>query len=85
MSNKTTIIYVDMDNVLVDFPSAFSHYDPTYLDTIEDKDEIKGIFSKMKPIKDAIPAVEFLAMHFNVFILSTAPWNNPSAWSDKLH
>ena len=26
-----------------------------------------------------------MATHFNVFILSTAPWNNPSAWSDKLH
>lgn len=25
-----------------------------------------------------------LSEHFNACILSTVPWNNPSAWSDKL-
>ena len=85
MNNTPPIIYVDMDNVLVDFPSAFKHYDPQYLDTIDDKDEIDGIFSKMEPMQHAIAAVEFLATHFDVFILSTAPWNNPSAWTDKLN
>jgi 5'-nucleotidase len=25
-----------------------------------------------------------LAQRFDTYVLSTAPWNNPSAWSDKL-
>lgn len=28
-------------------------------------------------------AVHKLAAVYDVFILSTAPWKNPSAWSDK--
>ncbi len=31
----------------------------------------------------AIEAVKELYQHYEVFILSTAPWRNPSAWSDK--
>jgi 5'(3')-deoxyribonucleotidase len=25
-----------------------------------------------------------LAEHYDIYILSTAPWHNPSAWSDKV-
>ena len=32
----------------------------------------------------AIESYEFFAQHFDTYILSTAPWHNPSAWSDKL-
>ena len=28
--------------------------------------------------------IKNLTEHFDVYILSTAPWNNPSAWSDIL-
>jgi 5'(3')-deoxyribonucleotidase len=74
-----------MDNVLVDFPSAFSKVDKEILLEYEnDKDEIPGIFSLMEPMQDSIKSVEFLAKHFDIYILSTAPWENPSAWSDKL-
>jgi 5'(3')-deoxyribonucleotidase len=38
----------------------------------------------MDPIPDAIKSYELLAEKYDVYILSTAPWNNPSAWSDKL-
>lgn len=39
------IHYFDMDNVLVDFPSAFPKVDPTLLDEFEGRlDEIPGIF-----------------------------------------
>ena len=47
-------------------------------------DEIPGIFSKMSPLAGAIEAFETLSQHFDTYVLSTAPWNNPSAWSDKL-
>ena len=38
----------------------------------------------MKSIEGAIEAFNFLADNFDLYILSTAPWENPSAWSDKL-
>ena len=79
------IVYVDMDNVLVDFPSAFSSLSEETMKVYEGRlDEVPGIFSLMKPIEGAIEAYRFLAEHFDVYILSTAPWKNSSAWSDKL-
>jgi len=79
------ILYIDMDNVLVDFPSAFKYYDEETLKKYQGRlDEIPRIFSKMEPIKGAIEAFNILSEHFDVYILSTAPWNNPTAWSDKL-
>ena len=81
------ILYLDMDNVLVDFPSAFSQLDEkTLLDYPEGKrDEIPGIFSLMLPKEGAVEAFRRLAHKIDTYILSTAPWENPSAWSDKLH
>ncbi|MCR5131788.1 MAG: hypothetical protein K6C10_10070 [Prevotella sp.] len=38
----------------------------------------------MKIKDDAKEAVHELAKHYDVFILSTAPWKNPSAWLDEL-
>ena len=35
-------------------------------------------------MKDAVTSFDILAEYYDVYILSTAPWNNPSAWSDKL-
>ena len=79
------ILYIDMDNVLVDFKSgidAISEEDRQQFK--DDLDEVPGIFSKMKPVDGAIEAYNELTKHFDVYILSTAPWENPSAWSDKL-
>lgn len=78
------IVYVDMDNVLVDFPSAFKVVDAEVLAAYKEKDEIPHIFSKMEPMEGAIEAYTFLSKNFDTYILSTAPWNNPSAWSEKL-
>jgi 5'(3')-deoxyribonucleotidase len=74
-----------MDNVLVDFPSAFPKIDTATAEKYkDDMDEVPGIFSLMRPMPNAIESVEFLAKYFDIYILSTAPWENPSAWSDKL-
>lgn len=80
---KKPIVYVDMDNVLVDFPSAFKNVSPELLEKY-DNDEIPDIFSKMEPMEGAIEAYKFLTKNYDTYILSTAPWKNPSAWSDKL-
>lgn len=79
------IVYVDMDNVLVDFRSGMKRVDDDMLEKFgNDPDDIPGIFSLMDPIEDAIESYAWLADRFDTYILSTAPWNNPSAWSDKL-
>src|SRR3989344_6330584 len=78
------ILYIDMDNVLVDFPSAFSKLDKDLFDKYEHKDDIPGIFALMEPMKGSVEAFEKLADVFDVYILSTSPWANSSAWSDKL-
>lgn len=79
------ILYVDLDNVLVAFPSAFPHLSLEILQEYEGRlDEVPGIFSLMEPLPQAIASFEELATKFDTYILSTSPWGNPSAWSDKL-
>ena len=79
------IVYVDMDSVLVDFQSGIDSITEEERQSFKDDlDDVPGIFSKMQPVKGAIEAYEELTRHFDVYILSTAPWNNPSAWTDKL-
>ena len=73
-----------MDNVLVDFPSGIKKVSPQL--EAEDKghlDDVPGIFSLMRPMPDAVKAFEKLAEVYDTYILSTAPWDNPSAWKDK--
>ena len=78
-------IYIDMDNVLVDFKSGIDRTSDELLKQYEGHlDDVPGIFSKMLPMEGAIEAFEQLAQQYDVYILSTAPWNNPSAWSDKV-
>lgn len=74
-----------MDNVLVDFKSGIDRTSDELLKQYEGHlDDVPGIFSKMLPMEGAIEAFEQLAQKYDVYILSTAPWNNPSAWSDKV-
>lgn len=74
-----------MDNVLVDFKSGINSLTEEQKKTFaENFDEAPGIFSQMKPVEGALDAFNKLSQNFDVYILSTAPWNNPSAWSDKL-
>ena len=78
-------LYVDLDNVLVDFPSALPLADSSLLTRYEGHlDDIPGIFGLMRPMDGAVEAFEELATLFDTYILSTSPWENPSAWSDKL-
>jgi 5'-nucleotidase len=74
-----------MDNVLVDFPSALQRRSPEQCSAYEGRlDEVPGIFPLMDPIPGAVEAHRELTAIFDTYILSTSPWENPSAWSDKL-
>lgn len=78
-------VFVDMDNVLVDFESGLAQVSEEVKQEYEGRlDEIPGLFGLMKPMPGAIEAMHELQKHYDLFILSTAPWKNPSAWSDKV-
>ncbi len=94
------ILYVDMDNVLVNFQSGIdslpdeikNHHQKKWAQKPKDEhgkikenwDEIETIFSLMQPIEGAIESYNLLAEKFDTYILSTSPWENVSAASDKV-
>jgi len=79
------IVYIDMDNVLVDFPTGIDKLDAATQKEYEERlDEVPGIFSLMEPMPGAIEGYHAIAAVYDTYILSTAPWANPSAWSDKI-
>jgi 5'-nucleotidase len=73
-----------MDGVLVDFDSGTTHLDrhttKKYAGRLE---QVPAIFSLMEPLQDAIDSFLTLTHHFDVYILSTIPWENHTAASDK--
>ena len=78
-------VYFDMDNVIVDFQSGLDKIDDATKQAYGDKpDNIPGIFGLMEPMPGAIEALHRIAEHYDCYILSTAPWDNPSAWADKV-
>ena len=73
-----------MDNVLVDFASGIAKLPERLQIEYQGRiDEVPGIFALMKPLNGAISSFERLSSKYDTFILSTAPWENASAWGDK--
>lgn len=59
------ILYIDMDNVLVDFPSGIEQLDEkTKQEYQGNYDEVLGIFSKMKPL-DGDNRASYCILEFN--------------------
>ena len=86
--NKKTV-YIDMDGVIVNFQTGIDRLSAevrAQFPNDKNIDEAEGIFGLMDPFEGAVEAVVKLANSdkLDVFILSTAPWRNPSACSDKL-
>jgi len=80
------ILYVDMDNVLVDFKSGIEQLDEKTQEKYKGRlDEVPGIFSLMKPMENAINAYKKLTEFYDLYILSTSPWENETALPDKLN
>lgn len=80
------LLYIDLDGVIADFTSAMNTHElrttPPY---DEHPNTIPNIFRYLSPLPYSIQAVDTLlnSDNFEVYFLSTAPWNNPSAWTDK--
>jgi 5'(3')-deoxyribonucleotidase len=73
-SNHKKVVYVDMDNVLVDFKSGLEKIDKEILGNFKGhEDDIPNLFSLMDPVPGAIDAFNFLSEHFVTYILTTSP------------
>lgn len=82
MSKK--ILHIDMDGTLVDFAAGIRHItDEQKKEYGDDIDDIPGFFDDLPPMDGAIDAYHRLAAAYDTYILSTAPWNNETAWSAK--
>jgi 5'(3')-deoxyribonucleotidase len=88
---KKQILYVDMDGVIVEFPQTIEEIDPSIREkcrkwceeTGKHHSDFEGLFESLKPAKGGAEAIERLMKKYEVYILSTAPWDNTNAWSDK--
>lgn len=72
-----------MDNVLVDTLPVLNDIDMTDV-SYQKPDQIPNIFLDLPIKKGAKEAVMRLSQDYDCYILSTAPWQNPSAWTDKI-
>ena len=80
-------VYVDMDGALADYNSGLAKVSEELKTEYRGRfDEIPGLYSLMNPIPGAIEAMQRMQKddRFDVYVISTAPWNNPSSWTDKL-
>ena len=73
-----------MDNILVNFPSGIAKLTSETRKEYEGRlDEFPGIFAIMATLEGALDAFETLSQVYHIYLLSTAPWENASAWSAK--
>ncbi len=80
------IIYIDMDGVLADFGKAIkTHPKSDYLKYKDNPDNIHGIFANLEVVPGAKEAIHKLNQSntYDLFVLTTAPWDNPGAWMHK--
>ena len=78
------IVYVDMDNTIVDFRSGVKRLPKCDIKDYKGRyDDHPYIFTLMDPIKDSIESVKKLNKQYDLYILSSAPWDNPNAWKQK--
>jgi 5'(3')-deoxyribonucleotidase len=84
--NLKKLLHIDLDGVIADFISAMHSHPlreiPPY---DEHPDTIPHIFRNLQPIESDVTALQKLlnSNKYEIYFLSTAPWNNPSAWTDK--
>lgn len=79
------IVYIDLDGVVADFDKAVSNLSSNEkADYFNNYQNINGIYAELQPITGSIEAIKKILKNYDAYILTAAPWHNPSAWSDKL-
>ena len=63
------IVYVDMDNVLVDFASGIARLSQEVVGQCADRlDDVPGIFALMDPMPGALESFAVLAGRFDTYV-----------------
>lgn len=79
------ILYIDLDNTLADYDNGHRHLSE---DLLREYDghlyDAPGFFAGLEPMPSAVKAFKLLALKYDTYILSSAPFSNPTAWCDKL-
>jgi 5'-nucleotidase len=70
------ILYFDLDGVLADYEAK-----PSYKNNSNIPE--KGFFLSLEPILGGVEAFKKLSDHYDCFFLTTAPWSNTHALSEK--
>lgn len=80
------IVYIDLDGTIADFEKARKNH-PLSSQTpyIGRPDRLPEVYKDLEPIDGSIMAVKELLQNkkYEVYILSSAPWDNPDAWTHK--
>ena len=80
------IIYIDLDGVIADFDKGKKEHPLGNITPyIGRPDKLPGLYENLDPIEHSIESVNNLLYDFryDVYFLSTAPWDNPEAWTHK--
>ena len=73
-----------MDNVLADFKGDVEHsLLPEIREKTKDLDETPGIFAQFPVVEGAKEALTVLQEKYDLYVLTTSPWNNPTGLQDK--
>jgi len=79
-------IYIDLDGVVADFDKGKTEHPMGGVTPyIGRPDKLPGVYEHLDPINGSIDAVNVLLDSdlYDVYFLSTAPWDNPEAWMHK--
>lgn len=76
------VVYVDMDGVVADFDKKVDGLSSDEKQNLIDTDE--HFFDDLELIEGAVEGVSYLLNRgFDVYFLSTPPWDNPRGWMGK--
>lgn len=74
--NRKKILYFDLDGVMAD-------YDKAKEGKTEEQRAEPGFFENLEPIDGAVEAFKQLSQYYDCHFLTTAPWSNTNAGSEK--
>ncbi len=79
------IVYIDLDGVIADFEKGIINHPKSSITPYRGRPyKLPGIYKDLDPIEGAIESVnKLLKSEYKIYFLSTAPWDNPDAWTHK--